>query len=108
MEVDAARFERQYRTPNSEGYVLTEDGNTVGRLELHYTPSVVYCTLIVEEEVEEEALLDLIQKVDDELVTSAQVPREDFVVTVYHGKDLGVYSDDYFAEDEEEEDDERP
>ncbi len=104
MEVDPVHFERQYRTPYSEGYLLTDDGNTIGRLELHYTPSVVYGTVIVEEEVEEEDLLDLIQKVDDELVTSAQVPREDFVVTVYQGKDMGVYSDDYFAEEEEEED----
>ena len=104
MEVEDVRFERQYRTPYSEGYLLTDDGNTLGRLELHYTDSVVYCTLIVEEEMEEDDLLDLIQKADDELVTSAQVLREDFVVTVYQGKDLGVYSDDYFAEEEEEED----
>ncbi len=104
MEVEAVQFERQYRTPYSEGYLLTDNDNTVGRLELHYAQTVVYCTLIVEEEMEEDDLLDLIQKADDELVTSAQVPREDFVVTVYQGKDLGVYSDDYFAEDDEEED----
>jgi hypothetical protein len=104
MEVEQVHFERQYRTPYSEGYLLTDNGNTTGRLELHYTQSVVYCTLIVEEEMEEDDLLDLIQKVDDELVTSAQMPREDFVVTVYQGKDLGVYSDDYFAEEEEDED----
>jgi hypothetical protein len=34
------------------------------------------------------------------------VPREDFLVTVYRGKDLGFYSDDFFGEEEDEEDEE--
>ncbi len=30
---------------------------------------------------------------------SADVPREDFLVSVYVGKDVGFYSDEYFAEE---------
>src|SRR5262249_849974 len=72
-------FERQYRTPFSEGYVLLEGENKVGRVDLHFTQTIVYCTLIVERDFEEDDLLDLIQQVDDDLVLSAGVPREDFV-----------------------------
>lgn len=100
--MDDVRFERQYRTAFSEGYLVFEGGDRLGRIELHFTPTVVYGTLVVEREMEEDDILDLIEQADDELVLTADVPREDFVVSVYHGRDLGTYSDEYFEEEEEE------
>ncbi len=97
------RFERQYRTPHSEGYLMFEGGERLGRLDLHFTPSVVYGTMVVERELTEEDILDLIEQADDELVMTADVPRDDFIVAVYQGRDIGTYSDDYFEEEEEEE-----
>ncbi len=97
------RFERQYRTPHSEGYLMFEGGERLGRLDLHFTPSVVYGTMVVERELTEEDILDLIEQADDELVMTADVPRDDFIVSVYQGRDIGTYSDDYFEEEEEEE-----
>jgi len=104
--VEEVRFERQYRTANSEGYLIFEGGDRLGRLELHYTPTVVYGTIVVERELEEDDILDLIEQADDELVLTADVPREDFVVSVYQGRDIGTYSDEFFEEEEEEEADE--
>lgn len=101
-------FERQYRTAYSEGYLLLDGEDRMGRAELHYTPSVVYCTLVVEREMEEEDLLDLIQQIDDEVVASASVPREDFVVTAYQGRDLGVYEDEFLDEDLDEDEELEP
>jgi hypothetical protein len=101
-----ATFERQYRTPYSEGYLLLDGEDRIGRAELHYTPNVVYCTLIVEREMEEDDLLDLIQQIDDEVVASASMPREDFIVTAYQGRDLGVYEDEFLEDDLEDDDDE--
>lgn len=94
-------FERQYRTPYSEGYILLEEDNKVGRVELHFTQTLVHCTLIVERELEEDDLLDLIQQIDDDLVLSAGVAREDFIVAVYQGRDLGTFEDDYFGDPDE-------
>jgi hypothetical protein len=99
--MDEARFERQYRTTHSEGYLIFDGGDRLGRIELHFTPTVVYGTLVVEREIEEDDVLDLIEQADDELVLTADVPREDFVVSVYQGRDLGTYSDEYFEDDEE-------
>lgn len=96
------RFERQYRTPHSEGYLITEDGDRLGKIDLHYTPTVVYATMIVEKELEEDDILDLVEKADDDIVLTADVPRDDLVISVYHGKDIGTYSDEYFEEEEEE------
>ncbi len=99
--MDDVRFERQYRTTHSEGYLVFEAGDRLGRIELHFTPTVVYGTLVVEREVDEDEILDLIEQADDELVLTADVPREDFVVSVYQGRDLGTYSDEYFEEDDQ-------
>ncbi|MBI2953517.1 MAG: hypothetical protein HYY30_04325 [Chloroflexi bacterium] len=95
------RFERQYRTSYSEGYTIIEDDGRLGKIDLHYTPTAVYATMIVEREMEEDDILDLIEKADDDIVLTADVQRSDFVVSVYQGKDLGTYSDEYFEDEEE-------
>ncbi|MDP2660470.1 MAG: hypothetical protein Q8R28_07060 [Dehalococcoidia bacterium] len=90
-------FQRQCRTPFSESYIiLGDDDKRVGHVDLHYTQNITYGTLTVDIEMKEEDILELIEVVDDELVVSADVPREDFVVSVYKGTEAGVYSDDIF------------
>ncbi len=98
------KFERQCRTLYSEGYLITDDGERLGSIDLHFTPTIVYATMVLEKELEEDDVLDLIEKADDEIVLTADVPRDDFLVSVYQGRNLGTYSDEYFEEDEEEED----
>lgn len=95
-------FERQFRTPHSEGYFITRNSEKIGRVDLHFATDVVYATLVLEVEVDEEDILGLIEHVDEELVLTADVPRDDFLVTVYRGKDLGFYSDDYFGDEDED------
>ena len=103
--MDTITFERQFRTPTSEGYSLKGgNGDKVGRVDLHFAADVVYATLIVEVDVSEDDVLDLIEQVDEELVLTADVHRDDFLVSVFRGKDLGFYSDDYFGEHDDEED----
>jgi hypothetical protein len=96
------RFDRECRTPYSEAYSITKEEEVLGRVDLHYTSSVVYATLCINEEISMEAIQDLIELVDEELVMSAEIFREDFIVTVHQGKEIGVFSD----EDEEEESEE--
>ncbi len=99
--MEDVRFERQYRTTSSEVYLLYNGEDRIGRLDLHYTPTIVCATLLIERELPEDDVLDLVEHVDDELVMSASVPREDFVVSVYQGREIGTYSDEFFGEDEE-------
>mgnify|MGYP000963605975 CR=1 FL=1 len=99
--------ERQFRTPFSEGYYLKNDkGDKIGRVDLHFATDVVYATLIIEIETTEDDVMDLIEQIDEELVMTADVQRDDLLVTVYRGKDLGFYSDDYFGDEEDEDEDE--
>ena len=97
------QFERECRTPYSEAYFITEGDQRKGRVDLHFTPTVVYATLCVEESLTIEGIQDLIELIDEELVLSAHMSRDDFIVTVYQGHEAGVFSDEDFEEEEEEE-----
>jgi len=97
------QFERECRTPYSEAYLITAGDERVGRVDLHFTPSIVYATLCVGEKVAADDIQDLIDHVDEELVMSADVARDDFIVTVYQGHEAGIFSDEEFEEEEEEE-----
>lgn len=99
------RFERHFRTPYSESYYIMQGGSLsnsrLGTVDIHFTTTTVHGTLILERELEEADLSKLIEQIDEDLVLSADMPRDDFLVSVYIGKDVGFYSDEYFAEDNE-------
>ena len=95
------RFERECRTPYSEAYIITREEEHIGRIDLHYLSDLAYGTLCVNEDMTLEDIQDLVELIDEEMVMSAEMYREDFIVTVHQGKEIGVFSD----EDEEEEED---
>ena len=98
-------FEREARTPYSEVFTIeTDDGSDVGRVDLHYTPSITYATLCVGEALTEDDIQELIGQIDERLVMTSDPYREDFIVTVWTGRETGVYSDE--GDDEADEEDE--
>ncbi len=76
-----------------------QSNNRLGTVDIHFTTTAVHGTLILERELEEADLTKLIEQIDEDLVLSADMPRDDFLVSVYVGKDVGFYSDEYFAEE---------
>jgi hypothetical protein len=98
--MDDVRFDRTFRTPNSEGYHLMLGSTRVGSVDLHFTTTSVHATLIIDRALEKPELAKLIEQIDEDLVLSADVPREDFLVNVYQGQEVGFYSDEYRADDE--------
>jgi hypothetical protein len=98
------RYDRVCRTSHSEAFLLSENESPFGRVDLHFGTSVVHGVLIVERELSDDDLHGLVQRIDDDLVWTADRPREDFLVTVYRGTERGVISDrDSGEEDEDEE-----
>jgi hypothetical protein len=102
--MDDVRFERLFRTPYSESYYIRQGAgmqtnNRLGTVDIHFTTTVVYGTLILERELEDIEMAKLIQQIDEDLVISADVPRDDFQVSVYVGRDVGFYSDEYSADE---------
>ena len=114
--LDDLRFDRHFRTPSSEGYYLVRGQTRLGMVDLHFTSTTVHGTLIIEQEMEREALAQLSERIDEELVLSADTPRDAFLVSVYSGKEVGFFHDtfradqddlvaDLDADDEDEDDD---
>lgn len=99
-------FERECRTAESESYIVELDDEEVGRVDLHYTVSVAYATLCVAESLTEEDVKELISEIDERLVLTTDPFREDFVVTVWTGRETGTYSDEDLDGDDVDEDEE--
>jgi hypothetical protein len=95
-------FERECRTPYSEAYNVLDDEAAVGRLDLHFTPPLVHATLCVSESLTREMVEELIQTIDEELLDVVGVAREEFIVHVHQGRDMGVYSNHDFDTNGEE------
>ena len=79
-----------------------QSNSRLGTVDIHFTTTSVHGTLILERELDEADLTKLIEQIDEDLVLSTDMPRDDFLVSVYVGKDIGFYSDDYFAEETHE------
>ena len=91
-------FERDCRTPYSESYTILEEEQTVGRVDLHFTTTIVHGSLCVVESLTREGIRELIETIDEELIEAVGVTREEFIVHVYQGRETGVYSDSDFGQ----------
>lgn len=86
--MDSPRFERVCRTASSEAYLVVDGEEVVARVDLHFTASVVYGALIVERPLDSEELAELRREIDEELVQTADVARDDFLLAVYRGEPI--------------------
>ena len=91
-------FERECRTPQSECYTVLEDDSAVGRVDIHYTESVIHASLYIAESLTTDAIQELIDTMDQELMDSVGIARQEVIVHVHQGRDLGVFSTRDFEE----------
>ena len=96
-------FERECRTPHSECYAIGAGDDDVGRVDIHFTPSMAYATLCVGEDLTEDDIRELVEEIDERLVLSTDPFREDFVVTVWACREAAVFSDEELEGEEEDE-----
>lgn len=99
--MEDVRFDRQFRTPNSEGYHMMLGTSRVGTVDLHFTSTTVHCTLVLERELSREDLAKLIEQIDEDLVLSADTPRDDLLVSAYRGAEIGFFNDTFLADQDE-------
>jgi hypothetical protein len=98
------QFEREARTPFSEAYAVKDGDRDAGHLDLHFAGTGrVYATLCVPLGVDDAGLEELIAEIDERLVLTTDPYRDDFVVTVWRGARVGVYSEE--TDDDEDDDD---
>ena len=99
--MDDIRFDRHFRTPSSEGYHILRGKVRLGMIDLHFTSTTVHGTLLVEQELARAELARLIEQIDEDLVLSADTPRDDFLVSVFAGKEVGFFNDSFRADEDE-------
>jgi hypothetical protein len=100
------RFERETRTPQSETFVIESNGDDIGRIDLHFSGTTAYGTLCVLESFDDDAIEELISEIDERLVMSWDPLRDDFIVTVWAGREVGVFSESGDDDDDDDEDEE--
>jgi len=90
-------FERECRTPYSEVYTVLDEDEPIGRLDIHLTPAVVHATLCIDESLTHESIQELIEYIDEEIVDVVGVSRDEFIIHVHQGHDVGVFSNHEFG-----------
>lgn len=100
-----AKLVRVVRTESSEVYIIWQEDARLGQVDLHYGWDLIHATLIVEKDLSPEQQADLIDQIDQDVVSShlPRFAREDFLVTVFRATELDPFSD---GPDEEGDDDE--
>ncbi len=95
------RFEREVRTPYSEVYTIFEEDQPQGRFDIHYAGNVIHATLSVSERFTQDEIQDLIDDLDSELLDAVGLSRDDLIIHVHQGREIGVFSNREYTEDEE-------
>ena len=85
-------FEREARTAQSECYTVMTEESAVGRVDIHFADTVVHATLNVAESITTAEIQDLIDIIDEQLMDSVGITRQEVIVHVHQGRDLGVFS----------------
>ena len=102
------RFEREARTPHSEAYSIDDGEHSLGRVDVHFTSSATYATLAVHTSLDDEAVQHLIAAIDERVVSTADPYREDLIVTVWRGEEVGVFADESDLEEGGDDEDSLP
>ncbi len=103
----SARLVRVVRTESSEVYILWQDEVRLGQVDLHFGWDLIHATLILERDLTPEQQADLVDLIDQDVVSShlPRFAREDFLVTVFKGQELDPFSDGPDADEMDDEDD---
>ena len=90
-----AKLVRVVRTETSEVYIVWQDDNRLGQVDIHYGPDLIHATLILEKDLDAEQQADLVEQIDQDVISShlPQFAREDFLVTVFRGTEMESFSD---------------
>jgi hypothetical protein len=100
-------FEREARTPHSEVYTIDDGEHSLGRVDVHYTASATFATLAIHHSLGDDQIQELLATLDERIVSTADPYREDLIVTVWRGEEVGVFADDSDFDDDDDEADAR-
>lgn len=83
-------FEQLFRTLASEQWKIVSDGETIGRVDVHFDPVSARVSLTVASEVTDADLDDLLASVDERLVP--EKARRNVRIAVWRGESVGTFA----------------
>jgi hypothetical protein len=97
------RLSRLVRTRSSEIYLVWDNSNRLGQLDIHYANETVHATLILEHDLSVQDEGDLLTQIDEDIVSSylPSFERQDFLVTVFRGEEISSYTDSQPLDEDE-------
>ena len=66
--------------------MIVDGEDVIARVDLHFATSLVYGILILEQQLDPDDLAELRVEIDENLVQTADVARDDFLLAVYQGQ----------------------
>ena len=60
-------------------------------MDIHFADPIVHATLNVDEGITSEAIQDIIEDAEAELLDAVGIARSEIIIHVHQGRDLGVY-----------------
>jgi len=87
-------FNRHVRTPTSEVYTIWHGEKRVGQFHIHYAQDTVHTSIILETDILVSEEEDLLQQIDDEIVSSylPSFEREGLLVTIFRGEEVNSFN----------------
>ena len=92
------RFERECRTPYSEVFTIFDEDAPQGRLDVHYAGNLIHATLCVSERFTQDEIQELIQNLDEDLLDAVCLSRDDLIVHVHQGREVGMFSNQGYSQ----------
>ncbi len=98
------RLTRLVRTNSSEIYLIWEEDNRLGQLDLHFAHDTIHATLILESDLAVSLEEELLTQIDEDIVSSylPSFDRNDFLVTVFRAEEISSYTDSLGLDDDED------
>ena len=95
------RLTRLIRTLTSEILLIWDNERTIGQADIHYAGDRIYATVVLEDDYDESDEAVLRSQLDRDVVSAylQDYERDDFVVTIFHGRETASYSDSMSDED---------
>jgi len=95
------RLGRYVRTPTSEVYTIWRGEQRIGQLHIHYAQDTVHASIILETDILVSEEEELLQQIDDEIVSSylPSFEREGLLVTIFRGEEVNSFN--YAPEDDD-------
>jgi len=91
---DKFKLSRLVRTVSSEIYVIWAGEKRVGQMHLHFAHYTIHLTLMLETDISLSEEEELLAQVDEDIVSSylPSFEREEMLVTVFRGEEVGSFS----------------